>query len=296
MQICPVVCAELRKIKSENRPIAARTTIDTGAARNKRTAKEIPYEKALPPMPTPRRYPDLAIRPQIIRNAPLLTFFLAGDASALRQCIPPPLAPHPGARIILNVWSLSDPEDTTGFGEPGPIGISYLAAEVGGEEGTSADGATGFPGRFWLEHWSSSAALRRYAHRASGLEIMPGEISLEFRNDVATATLRLADRPVVTAHARLGSSRLKTISGHSIYYAERDAESGGREVARFEVPWISDAYAADDPTVDFAFPEQEPALRFVTNGRQTVAAVSFRRITLVPYLAHNVIKTSPGSL
>jgi hypothetical protein len=251
--------------------------------------------RTIPPMPTLKpRYPDVAVRPQIVRNAPLLTFVLSGDSSALRRGVPLPLSPHPAARIILNMWFLPDPEDTTGFGEPGPMGITYLAAEVGGEEGASADGATRFPGRLWLEHWSSSAALRGYAHRASGLEIRPGQIDLELRNDVATATLRLADRPVVTAHAHLGRSRQGTIAGHSIYYAERDAASGGRELARFEVPWISDAYAADDPIVDFAFPEQEAALRFVTNGRQSVAPVSFRRITLVPYLAHNVIKMSPG--
>lgn len=238
------------------------------------------------------RYADLAVKPEIVRNAPLLTFFLSGDSSALRRCIPSPLSLHSGGRIILNIWSLPDPEGTTGFGEPGPVGIAYLAAEVGGEEGTTADGATHFPGRFWLEHWSSSAALRRYAHRASGLEIRPAEISLEFQNDVVTATLGLAGRAVVTARARFGRNRLKTVTGHSIYYAERDAETGGREVARFEVPWISDAYEADNPTVDFTFPETEAALRFVTNGRQSVAAVSFRRITLVPYLAHDVVKMS----
>ena len=243
--------------------------------------------------PTPH-YADLAIRPQIVRDAPLLTFFLSGDSSALRRCIPPPLSPHPAARIILNMWFLPNPEDTTGFGEPGPVGIAYLAAEVSGEEGVTADGATQFPGRFWLEHWSSSAALRRYAHRASGLEIRSGEISLEFQNDIVTATLGLGDRAVVTARARVGRNRLKTISGHSIYYSERNAETGGREVARFEVPWISDAYAADEPSVDFAFPEKDESLRFVTNGPQSVAAVSLRRITLVPYLAHNVMTSRVG--
>lgn len=89
--------------------------------------------------PTPH-YTALAIRPQIVRDAPLLTFLLSGDSSALRRCVPSPLSPHPAARIILNMWFVPDPEDTTGFGEPGPIGIAYLAAEVGGEEGLTADG------------------------------------------------------------------------------------------------------------------------------------------------------------
>ena len=240
-------------------------------------------------------YADLAIRPQIIRNAPLLTFYLSGVSPALGQAIPSPLSLHSGTRIVLNMWSLPDPEDTTGFGEPGPTDITYLAAEVGGEEGATADDATRFPGRFWLEHWSSSAAARRYAHRASGLEIKPGKTSLEFRDDIVKATLCLSDREVITAKVRVGRSHQKKISGYSIYYAERDAKSGGREVARFEIPWISDAYAADDPILDFAFPEDEGALRFVGNGRQSIVAMTFRRITLVPYIAHNVVKMPPVS-
>lgn len=238
-----------------------------------------------------QHYSDLAIRPQIIRNAPLLTFFLAGDPHALGRHVPLPLSPHPDARIVLNMWSLPDPKEMTGFGEPGPMGITYLAAEVLGEEGASADGTLHFPGRFWLEHWSSSPAARRYAHHASGLEIRPGDTHLEYQGDVVTATLRLADQTVVTAQARLGRDRLRTISGHSIYYAERGAVAGEREVARFEVPWVSDAFAADGAVVDFAFPDGEAALRFVANGRQPVTAVSFRRITLVPYLAQKVVRT-----
>ena len=114
-------------------------------------------------MITPKpRYPDLPTRAQIIRNAPLLTFLLSGASSTLRQCLPSPLSLHPGARIALNMWFLPDAQEMTGFGEPGPMGITYLAAEVAGEEGASADGAMRFPGRCWLEHWSSSPAARRY--------------------------------------------------------------------------------------------------------------------------------------
>jgi hypothetical protein len=234
-------------------------------------------------------YPEMAVRPQIIRNAPLLTFFLSADAAVLGQYIPRPLTRHPSGRIILNMWFLPNPEDTTGFGEPGPVGVTYLATEIAGEEGASADHATHFPGRLWLEHWSSSVAVRRYAHQASGLEIVAGDTSLDFDDGVVTAKLRLGDRAVVTARARVGRGRLRTTSGHSIYYAEREADAGRREVARFAVPWISDLYDADEPAVDFAFAEDASALRFVKNGGQPVIGVTFRRITLVPYLSSNVL-------
>jgi len=111
-------------------------------------------------------YGCLTVAPQIIHDAPLLTIVLPSKPGRLRARIPNPLRPHPAGRLILNMWALSDPRQTTGFGAPGPVGVSYLAAEVVGAEGASNDGAVTFPGRAWLEHWSSSEAARAYGVRA----------------------------------------------------------------------------------------------------------------------------------
>ena len=235
-------------------------------------------------------YFDRPIRPEIVRDAPLLTLFLSGDAERLRRRIPGGLTLHAGTRLILNTWFLPNPDQMTGFGAPGPMGVTYLAAETGGEEGATSDGSLHFPGRVWLEHRSSSAASRRYALEASGLKIREGETSSRLEGDFLRASLHVDDRPVVAVSARIGLGKQATASGHSIYYAERDAAGGGRELARYEVPWISDAYSAQDAVVDFTFPDEDPALSFVSNGPQVVEAVSFRRITLVPYLAYNTVR------
>jgi len=232
-----------------------------------------------------RGYPDLRLRPEIIRNAPLLTFFLSCDRDRLSRRIPYPLSPHARARLILNMWFLANPEETTGFGATGPMGVSYLAAEVAGPEGASSDGSVRFPGRLWLEHWSSSPAARRYAQEASGLHIRLGDTEMSLDGDILKATLHIGNHLSISVKARIGSEKRATLSGHSIYYAERDAPGGGREIAHFEIPWISDAYSADEPAVEFAFPADDDALSFVANGPQTVEAVVFRRFTMVPYLA-----------
>jgi hypothetical protein len=77
----------------------------------------------------------LTVVPQIIHDAPLLTVVLPSKSERLRARILDPLRPHPDGRLILNMWALSDPRQTTGFGAPGPIGVSYLAAEATGSEG-----------------------------------------------------------------------------------------------------------------------------------------------------------------
>jgi hypothetical protein len=183
------------------------------------------------------------------------------------------------------MWALSDPRQTTGFGAPGPVGVSYLAAEVAGPEGASNDGAVTFPGRVWLEHWNSSETVRAYARAASGLEIDAGETELRVEGDRLTARLRLDGRIVIEARARVGTQKLGLRAGHSVYYGERPAGDGGREAARFDVPWVAEGFPADKPEVVFDFGPGTSAADLVDNGAQAVIAVSFRRMTLVPYLA-----------
>lgn len=230
-------------------------------------------------------YGCLTVAPQIIHDAPLLTIVLSSKSERLRARIPDPLRPHPDGRLILNMWALSDPRQTTGFGAPGPVGVSYLAAEVAGPEGASNDGAVRFPGRVWLEHWSSSEAARAYARAASGLEINAGETEFHIEDNRLTARLRLDGRMVIEARARIGTQELGLRAGHSVYYGERAGGDGGRQVARFDVPWIAEGFSADNPEVVFDFEPGTGAADLVDNGAQAVIAVSFRRMTLVPYLA-----------
>jgi len=117
-----------------------------------------------------------------------------------------------------------------------------------------------------------------------------GETTTAFEEDQVQARLAIAGRTVLTLRARVGRERLGTLSGYSIDYAEREAKTGGREVARPEIRWVSDAFAADDPMVEFSFGPRESALAAVGSNRPRIEAVSFRRTTLVPYLTHYVLK------
>jgi len=215
-------------------------------------------------------YGCLTVAPQIIHDASLLTIVLPSKSERLRARIPDPLRPHPDGRLILNMWALSDPRQTTGFGAPGPIGVSYLAAKVAGPERASNHGAVKFPGRVWLEHWNSSKAARAYAHAASGLEINAGETELQIEGDRLNARLRLDGRIVIEARARVGTQKLGLRAGHSVYYGECAAGDGGREVARFDAPWVAEGFPADDPEVVFDFGPGTGAADLVENGAQAV--------------------------
>jgi hypothetical protein len=207
----------------------------------------------------------------------------------MRALIPGPLAPLRDGRVILNMWSHSDATGTTGFGGIGPMSVSYLAIEVAGEEGAIADGSTRFPGRLWLHHWSSLEQARNYAAAASGLDIKRGETTIRTEGDRMLAELSIAGRRVISASARVGHEKRRTVTGNSIYYAQRAAVEGGMEVAQFDIPWISDVFDADTPDVEFSFSEDTTPLLLSDPQHPRVLGVTLRTITLVPYLVRRVM-------
>jgi len=234
-------------------------------------------------------YADLPLPPQVVRNAPLLTIFLEVDPAIVSGLLPRSLALRPDSRLVLNMWSHSDPNENSGFGSFGKMSVSYLAVEVAGEEGSSADGSTRFPGRYWLYHWSDFGSVRDYARAASGLEIMPGETFVRIDSARLSAGLSIDGTPAITASARVGREKQRTISGRSVYYAQRARSGGGVEVARFEIPWVSDAFDASAAEVEFSFPRNTPPAALFGNHGPLVVGVNFRSITLVPYLAQRAI-------
>jgi hypothetical protein len=234
-------------------------------------------------------YADLPIPPQLVRNAKLLTLFLEADPTRVGAMLPDGLSLRADSRIVLNMWSHSDPNETSGFGGFGPMSVSYLAVEVGGAEGCSADGLSPFPGRYWLHHWSSFGPARDYARTVSGLDIMPGETLAGVEGDRFLAQLSNEGRRVISASAHVGREKQRTLSGHSIYYAQRIAAAGGFEVAKFAIPWVADAFDAHSAEVEFSFPNDKLSASLFGVRRPVVVGVAFRSITLAPYIAQGVI-------
>jgi hypothetical protein len=238
------------------------------------------------------RYAECRVRPELIRDANLLTIFLEADSAVIDARLPTALKARSRGRIVLNMWSHEDPNELTGFGGFGPMSVSYLAAEVTGAEGATADGLTHYPGRFWLHHWSSFDRARDYAG-ACGLQISPGETRVRIDDNKFIAQLLVDGRLEISASARVGNDVLRTLSGHSIYYAERAAADSGTEVALFEIPWVTDVFDASSATVEFLFEEDTAPLRLLGHRHPKVLDVAFRRITLVPYLAQRVVMSGP---
>lgn len=230
---------------------------------------------------------NLTVRPQILRDVPLLTCHLAGDPRRLESLIPPSLALHPAHRIVLNMWVLDDDATSTGFGEPGPVGISYLAAELDGEQSTVAGSDVRYPARLWLRHWCSSEVVRRYAFEASGMHLEAASISLEYHGGKAHYHLNGADGVVIDAQATIRPKKLTTQAAHSLYFGLRDT-SAQAEIVRYDIPSIGDAYFVEAASVHLGSSAAAIPSDIISIGNHVPIATSFRRLTLMPYVATGV--------
>ncbi|WP_261371071.1 acetoacetate decarboxylase family protein [Sphingobium sp. B2] len=78
------------------------------------------------------------------------------DPAAIREILPPGLTPHPEGRVVLNMWDQNDAGSSSGFGNPGPVSVTYLAIEVEGHDTWTADGTVSAPGRYFAGQWISA--------------------------------------------------------------------------------------------------------------------------------------------
>ena len=234
---------------------------------------------------TQARYHDLTIRPEILHDIPLATFYLRADPSVMKAALPEGLVPAPNGRLILNIWSQDDPNETTGFGGFGPMGIAYLAIEVAEKSGRTSDGKARFPARFWKRHWCNYEPARRYAAMASGLQILPGSPSATVEGSQLRGRLELDGEVVNEVSANLDLTSHQSTSGYSVYCASRENRAGELEIAEFEIPWVGKSFSASDGKVVMSPVQANPAITLLGGSQPEVLSVGFRRMTLVPYLA-----------
>lgn len=210
----------------------------------------------------------------------LITGYQA-DPDALREVLPPGMAPHPNHLVQMNMYEI-DAANTSGFGA---FSLTYLTVEVAGHDSLAAEGAMPIPGRFFAYYWNSSPRVISYARETAGIPALPGVRTVSTSEGTLTSTLRVDDQPVITATANVTDTSLGTLGGHLNYYTHRQfpAADGGRaavsEVIELPLPFVADLLEADVTSVDFDFPETHPASRLAPVNSQAIQSVLYGDVT-----------------
>lgn len=226
---------------------------------------------------------------QVVRDAPLVTIVFRSGRIALQRLLPASLDPHADGRVIFNMWSHEGASCTTGFGAPAPMSVAYFAVEVNGDQGISTDGRARFPGRCWTHHWCSLPAARRYAWEFSGLQLLDGCTSTAWNGSILDAVFLIDGVWQIRASLHVRLDEHTTASGRSIYYSERHPANHPAEVAQFDIPWVADRFNVTNYQVEINEAGNSPWRVLFDDTQPVVESVSYREITLVPYVTSRVI-------
>jgi acetoacetate decarboxylase len=219
-------------------------------------------EKSISYLGMPKNKWTVPPAPQLIKDAWMLIVGYKADPEALRELLPPGLEPHPNGLVQMNMYEISNPSQTSGFGA---FSLTYLSIEVADHDSYAENGTISIPGRYFAHYWNDSNLMRMYARESCGIPALPGSRSHNIIDNELVSTLTVNGNPVIKATATVGDEHLGTMGGHLNYYAHRQfplPEGGGSalsELIELPLPFTVELYEANVKDIQFNFPDGEPA-------------------------------------
>ena len=94
--------------------------------------------------------------PQLVTNAWMLIVGYEADPEAIKAVLPQGLEPHPNNRVVLNMYTVPQADQTSGLGA---YTLTYVTVEVAGQDSYTMGQPTGFPGRYFAYYFKTAPPL-----------------------------------------------------------------------------------------------------------------------------------------
>ncbi len=205
------------------------------------------------PVSSVRAEQDKLPAPQLVTDAWMLLIGYEADAEALKEILPKGLKPHPNNRVVLNMYTVPDGSNTSGFGS---YTLTYVTIEVEGHDSYIMNAPSGFPGRYFAYYFNSSPLMREYT-KAIGIPAQDGFTTTVVKDGKLTATLTVDGKPFIVSTADVGSKFEGVIGGHLNYFGLLDVGQS-QEVVKYPIPLVGYPVKTENPTVTFEMPEDNP--------------------------------------
>ena len=199
------------------------------------------------------RAEDSLPAPQLVTNAWMYIVGYEADPEALREVLPEGLEPHPNNRVVLNMYTVPDGTNTSGFGA---YTLSYVTIEVKDHDSYTKDAPAGFPGRYFAYYFNSSPVMRNFT-KAAGIPAQSGFTTTTVKDGKLTATLDVEGKQYIVATADVGSESEGVVGGHLNYFGLLDMGQT-QQVVKYPIPWVGYPVKTENPTVKFEMPENHP--------------------------------------
>jgi len=198
--------------------------------------------------------------PQLVIDAWMLYIGFEADPAAIKAILPPGLEPNPSNMVVMNMYTVPDPFQTSGFGA---YTLTYLTVQVKGQDAYTMGSSTGEPGRYWIGYFNSSEIVRAFTSKV-GIPAEPGSTKLTKEDGKLKAVLEVDGKPFIEATAQVGDEFQSIVAGHLNYFGLRKIQKNGSEITqimKFPIPYISRAVKTENPIVTFKMPENHPLYR-----------------------------------
>ena len=195
--------------------------------------------------------------PQLVTGAWMFIAAFKADPKALKGLLPPGLEPNPEGQVVINMYTVPDTSQTSGFGA---YTLTYLTVELKGRDSYVMNSDITYPGRYFVYYFNSSPLMRDYTKKI-GIPAQQGMTITEVKNGKLTATLIVDEKPFIVATADVGSELNPGGGGHLNYFGLISAEQSGEnknQVVKYPIPWNGEVVKTANAKIKFKAPKGHP--------------------------------------
>lgn len=195
--------------------------------------------------------------PQLVTDAWMFIAAYKADPKELKKLLPPGLEPSPDGQVVINMYTVPDPGQTSGFGA---YTLTYLTVELKGQDSYVMGSDITYPGRYFVHYFNSSPSMREYTKKV-GIPAVEGMTVTEVKDGKLTATLTVDGKPVIVSTADVGSELSPPGGGHLNYFGLIPAEQSGEsknQVVKYPIPWNGGVVETTNVKIKFKAPKGHP--------------------------------------
>lgn len=191
--------------------------------------------------------------PQLVTDAWMFIAAYKADPKALKKLLPPGLEPNPEGQVVINMYTVPDPGQTSGFGA---YTLTYLTVELKDHDSYVMGSDVTYPGRYFVYYFNSSPLMRDYTKKI-GIPAQEGMTVTEVKDGKLTAILTVEGKPFIISTADVGSELGPPGGGHLNYFGLISAEKSGEsknQVVKYPIPWNGGVVETTNAKIKFKAP------------------------------------------
>lgn len=195
--------------------------------------------------------------PQLVTDAWMFMAAYKADPAVLKALLPPGLEPNPAGHIVINMYTVPNATQTSGFGA---YTLTYLTVELKDRDSYVMNSDVTYPGRYFVYYFNSSPSMREYTKKI-GIPAQEGMTTTTVKDGKLTAVLTVDGKPFIEATADVGSELGNFGGGHLNYFGLIQTEKDGKtvnEVVKYPIPWVGGTVEIMNPKITFKAPADNP--------------------------------------